>query len=65
MGVLCMAVHVPPEGGRVVIVTGGDDQAVCVAEVELHDYPTKPFDEGSPQGGETSCMNEKTSPGKR
>ncbi|CAM9218039.1 unnamed protein product, partial [Ectocarpus sp. 12 AP-2014] len=36
MGVLCMAVHVPAgEGGRVVIVTGGDDQAICVAELDV------------------------------
>lgn len=36
MGVFCMAVHVPAgEGGRVVIVTGGDDQAICVAELEV------------------------------
>ncbi|CAN0221385.1 unnamed protein product [Ectocarpus sp. 4 AP-2014] len=36
MGVLCMAVHVPAgEGGRVVIVTGGDDQAICVADLEV------------------------------
>ncbi|CAM9466923.1 unnamed protein product, partial [Ectocarpus sp. 13 AM-2016] len=35
-GVLCMAVHVPAgEGGRAVIVTGGDDQAICVAELEV------------------------------
>lgn len=50
-----------------VIVTGGDDQAVCVAEVELHDYDTsmKPFDEDSPQGRETSCLDERTSPENR
>lgn len=50
-----------------VIVTGGDDQAICVAEVELHecDYSMKPFDEGSPQGRKTSCLDEKTSAGKR
>lgn len=66
MGVLCMAVHVPPEGGRVVVVTGGDDQAVCVAEVELRDNSVKPFNLGSPRGGETtSCSNEKISAGKR
>lgn len=65
MGVLCMAVHVPPEGGRMVVVTGGDDQAVCVAEVELHDNAMKPFDQGSAKGGETSCSDEKTSAGKR
>ncbi|CBJ31974.1 hypothetical protein Esi_0298_0001 [Ectocarpus siliculosus] len=36
MGVLCMAVHVPAgERGRVVVVTGGDDQAICVAELEV------------------------------
>ncbi|CAM9996730.1 unnamed protein product, partial [Ectocarpus fasciculatus] len=36
MGVLCMAVHVPAGGGgRAVIVTGGDDQAICVAELEV------------------------------
>eukprot|EP00903_Cladosiphon_okamuranus_P013793 g12836.t3 len=65
MGVLCMAVHVPPEGGRMVIVTGGDDQAVCVAEVELQEYSTNPIDEGSTQGATKTCLNENTSPGKR
>lgn len=35
MGVLCMAIHALPESGRFLVVTGGDDQAVCVAEVEV------------------------------
>eukprot|EP00752_Nemacystus_decipiens_P003736 g3442.t1 len=67
MGVLCMAVHVPSEGGRMVIITGGDDQAVSVAEVELHesDYYMKPFDKRSTQGGEPSCLSEKQLPEKR
>lgn len=50
MGVLCVAVHVPAERGRLIIVTGGDDQAVCVAEVEvLPDLPTNEPDERIPQ----------------
>lgn len=65
MGVLCMSVHVPPEGGRMVVVTGGDDQAVCVAEVELRDNSMQPFDQDSPQGQETSCSDEETSAGER
>lgn len=53
MGVLCMAVHVPEEGGRVIIVTGGDDQAICVAELEvLHDRSAQTSDPHSPRGEE-------------
>lgn len=37
MGVLCVAVDVAADGGRFLIVTGGDDQAVCIAEVEVVD----------------------------
>lgn len=52
MGVLCMAVHVPEEGGRVIIITGGDDQAICVAEVEvlLNGHPAKTSGDYSPRG---------------
>ena len=35
-----------------VIVTGGDDQAVCVAKVELFDPSAKPSDEASQPGEE-------------
>lgn len=65
MGALCMAVHVPHEGGRMLIVTGGDDQAVSVAEVELYDKSVKSFDQDSPHGRETGCSDERTSTGKR
>ncbi|CAM9184864.1 unnamed protein product [Scytosiphon promiscuus] len=51
MGVLCMAMHVPEDGGRVIIVTGGDDQAISVAELEvLHDHTAKPPDRYPPRG---------------
>lgn len=68
MGVLCMAVHVPSEGGRMVIVSGGDDQAVCVAEVELREHSTKSSDYVSrceEERGHPSRFDEKTSARKR
>lgn len=34
MGVLCVATHALEDGPRFLIVTGGDDQALCVAEVD-------------------------------
>lgn len=34
MGVLCTAVQVSKCSNRVLIITGGDDQAICVAELE-------------------------------
>lgn len=50
MGVLCMAVHASPESGHFLVVTGGDDQAICVAEVEvLRDQPTKTSDDDLPE----------------
>lgn len=64
MGVLCVDVHVPPEGGRVVFVSGGDDQAVCVAEVELREQPTTSSDQASrceEERGHTCGSSEKTS----
>ncbi|CAM9363463.1 unnamed protein product, partial [Laminaria digitata] len=63
MGVLCMAVHASPESGRFLIVTGGDDQAICVAEVEVQrDQPTTPSDDGLPEGEgrENGGQSEKT-----
>lgn len=55
-----------------VIVTGGDDQAVCVAKVELCDHShddDDDDDEGSPRGEDhkttTSGSTQKTSVGKR
>lgn len=51
MGVLCIAVHASPESGRFLIVTGGDDQAICVAEVEvLRDQPKKASGGGLAEG---------------
>lgn len=35
LGVLCVAVQVAADGDRLLIVTGGDDHAICVAEVEI------------------------------
>lgn len=52
MGVLCMAVHASPESGHFLIVTGGDDQAICIAEVELlREQSTQSPDGGWPEGG--------------
>lgn len=69
MGVLCVAVHVPPRGGRMVIASGGDDQAICVAELELSEQPAKSSDQASRRGVEerdhTCGSSEKTPASKR
>lgn len=57
-GVLCMAVHTLASGGRFLIVSGGDDQAICVAEVEvLHGHSPELSDaERSPQSSPTDYV---------
>lgn len=69
MGVLCVAVHVPSEGGRMVIISGGDDQAMCVAELELREQPTESSDQTSrceeEERGHICGSSEKTSARKR